>query len=98
MINGEDATPIPSGAVGFAIYRFKPETQYTPIEFIKRHSSCDIFYRRLKVFGCLSNKNDGTGICDVIDENGDTLESFYLNDKGLRYCYKKLDLRVVHKN
>jgi len=74
--------------------------EYTATTFPRGpRAGCSIYARRCEAFsGVPEREADATGICDILDAEGDIIGDFWLNDKGLRYLYRALDLRVVHDN
>lgn len=88
---------IPEQAVGISVYRFKPLTGYTAAEMLGGGGSIDTFFRRVRLIGGVCSERFADGVADIFDKDMDTVESIYLNRKGIRYCYKKLGLRVVNK-
>ncbi len=90
---------MPDDAVALRPVRFLPGDElryYTAITFPKNpKGGCDMYRRRCDITGGIAKSAvDATGICDVLDENGDIIADFWLNDKGLRYLYRALGCRV----
>ena len=56
---------------------------------------CELYLRRCKAFGGIATqKEDEVGLCDVLDDDGDVVENFPLNKKGIRYLIKALNAKV----
>lgn len=57
--------------------------------------ACMMYLRRCEIFGGIAkSKDEMAGACDIENLEGDIVEDFGLNRKGLRYLYKALKLRV----
>lgn len=92
---------IPKEAHALRPVRFMPDDQlreYTGTTFPNGPwKGCSMYARRCAAFGGVAaGEADATGVCDILDAEGDIIGDFWLNDKGLRYLYRALDLRVVH--
>jgi len=90
---------MPDDAHALRPIRFLPDEQlqfYTAVTFPEGpKDGCDIARRRCYVSGGIAKgKEDATGICDVLNSDGDIVADFWLNDKGLRFLYRQLHLRV----
>lgn len=70
---------------------------YEGVEFLTKDpsASCDMYYRRCEVFsGVAKGPDDASGICDVLDKNGDIIDDFWLTAAGLNWLYRTLKTRV----
>lgn len=89
----------PNDAHALRPVRFMPDDQlkyYTGVTFPNgAKNGCDIYRRRCDIAGGIPKSEDqATGICDILNKEGDIVADFWLNDKGLRFLYQKLNLRV----
>ena len=90
---------LPEDSSGFSVYRFVKDDfrAYTSMGSNKDDPlpALKCIFNRCQVFsGFSENKEDAKGIIDILNEDGDCVESYYLTEKGLRYFIKTFKLRV----
>lgn len=90
-----DIRKISTSAIGLSLFRFDPNRMYGGVDF-NTHATLEVFIRRLKVFGFVCDQDNARGACDLTDENGDIVDTVFLNSAGVSHCRKKLNLRVQH--
>jgi hypothetical protein len=90
---------MPDDAYALRPVRFMRNEQlkyYSAVTFPENpRAGCDIYRRRCDITGGIAaGQDDATGICDILNERDDIVADFWLNDKGLKFLYSKLNLRV----
>ncbi|WP_369625359.1 hypothetical protein [Marinobacterium sp. BA1] len=54
-----------------------------------------MYYNRCRIFGGVAaERADEVGLCDVLNEEGDVIDTIPLNAKGLRYLIKQFKCRI----
>lgn len=93
---------IPDGAAGLWCHRFGSDgnigRSYTEVVFTGENptGAARMMANRCQAFGGITeHDNEALGLADVIDSDGDIVGNFLLTQKGLRYFYKSLGLRVL---
>ena len=67
---------------------------YFAVTFKNPWSGCDLYLRRLSVFGMIVPEYSGFAV-DALDSNHDILETWNLTAEGLRYLRREWNLRMV---
>ncbi|GAB0154577.1 hypothetical protein MnBA_39770 [Marinobacterium sp. BA1] len=90
---------VPEGAVSLRPIRFMPDNEiqyYTGVTWDRNpRGVCQMYYNRCRIFGGVAaERADEVGLCDVLNEEGDVIDTIPLNAKGLRYLIKQFKCRI----
>ncbi len=87
---------VPQEAAALRPWRIKADhaVHFTAAWFVEPYSGCEITIRRMDAFGMVLAPHEGPYVgdtlVDVLDKNGDIIQTFEVTKKGFEYLRQKL--------